>query len=150
MNNTFYNSYGNDITLDGVERQGSVIINNLSVDCANTFLVIEDEIFNQEHGIYDYNMVVNPGNQSTLGVKNGLNLNFQNDVTGVSDALLVDPANRNFNLQSNSPAKGVGNDYIAEANTSSYLDIGASQSQEPQGGGVRQIIRPPIINIVPG
>jgi hypothetical protein len=155
-NNTFHNSASDDIQISpGGAKHGS-IINNISYRCGRNFINLTAAAGPSLGTIVDYNLVYLPtSGKFSTNLKDDLNLWGANDPSS-ADPLFTDAVNGNFELKTNSPAKAAGYPSSSEsigANvmaTNTFVDLGAAQRQEPQGGGVPQIIRPSIINIVPG
>lgn len=155
-NCTFYKSTSSDISISD-EAAGTSVYNCISMDSGGYFVTNSSGWGPNLQGKVDYNLVYNPtSGKFNTAIDNSYNIWGSNDPTP-ADPLFTDPANDDFSLQAGSPALGVGSPGSSTigANTSStltYIDLGASQQQAPEasGGGVPQIIRPSIINIVPG
>lgn len=155
-NCTFYNSASHDISISN-EAAGSSVYNCISMNSGGYFISNSSGWGPNLQGKVDYNLVYNPtSGKFNTAIDNSYNIWGSNDPTP-ADPLFTDPANDDFSLQAGSPALAVGSPGSSTigASTSStltYIDLGASQQQAPAatGGGVPQIIRPSIINIVPG
>ena len=157
------------IYLDNSDKNESVyVINCTFYNCTNG---IQADASNNDSGLQVVGCIFDSCTSYALNLT-GVNAQVRNNVfhnmgVGITDVDinnmaaysgnvttdpgLVDPANDDFTLDGTGSANELGwPNSFGDLGLTGYRDAGAIQRQTGAGGGVPQIIRPSIINIVPG